>query len=263
MEAIEKFRQNLKENILCLGASITLTDPLVTEALSDSVDFIWVDLEHSIMSPEALAGHLLAARSKKIPALVRVVGSGTPFIKPVLDLGADGIIVPQVRNADEVRQIVEDCRYAPLGRRGYGPRVPSNYGRDGGKDYVERSNKNLFVAVMIENLEAFKAIDEILSVPGLDSIVIGPMDLSEAFGVLGELENISVISAIHTIISKTRNAGLSIGIGLGTDIGYACTMIKAGIQWIQLGCDFNYMINYLDSITSSIRNIINENNINK
>src|SRR5437764_3084793 len=134
MTPIVHFRERLRAGDVCIGASITLADPHVTAALADSVDFFWIDLEHSTMSPEALNGHLLAARSKNKPALVRVTGSGTPFIKPVLDAGADGIIVPQVRTAAEVYRIVRDCRYPPIGHRGYGPRVTSNYGRDGGPD---------------------------------------------------------------------------------------------------------------------------------
>src|SRR5262245_20319529 len=154
-EAIMRFRERLRAGETCMGASITLADPLVTEALGDSVDFFWIDLEHSPMSPEIVQGHLLAARSKNKPSLVRVTGSATPFIKPVLDAGADGIIVPQVRSAEEVRAVVADCRYPPVGRRGYGPRVPSNYGRDGGSAYIERANKSIFVVAQIETAEAF------------------------------------------------------------------------------------------------------------
>ena len=108
---IVAFRSKIAAGAICIGASITLIDPRVTDALGDSVDFFWIDMEHSLMSPEAVHGHLLAAKTRGVPALVRVTGSATPFIKPVLDAGADGIIVPQVRSAEEVQQIVADCRY--------------------------------------------------------------------------------------------------------------------------------------------------------
>lgn len=253
MIPILHFRERLQAGEVCIGASITLTDPHVTAALADSVDFFWIDLEHTMMSPEALNGHLLAARSKNVPALVRVTGSGTPFIKPVLDAGADGIIVPQVRTVEEVRQIVRDCRYPPLGQRGYGPRVTANYGRDGGADYITRANCAVFVSVQIETAEALAALDEILAVPGLDSLVLGPWDLSGALGRLGEVEHPTVVAAIETVIAKTRAAGLFVGSGMGTDAAYAATMARRGVQWLQVGGDFGYLVMAMDQITASIR----------
>ena len=253
MEAIARFRQNLRDDRLCLGASVTLSDPLVSDALGGSVDFIWIDLEHCAMSPEALAGHLLAARARHVPSLVRVSGSDAAFIKPVLDAGADGIIFPQVRSVEEVKQVVTDCRYPPVGQRGYHPRVPSNYGRDGGGDYVERANKNLFVAVMIETAEALEALDAIVAVPGLDSLVIGPQDLSGALGMLGDLEHPQVVAAMETIIAKARAAGLAVGAGMGTDTDVVYGMAQRGVQWLQVGCDYGYLTEFMDHFTSSIR----------
>lgn len=253
MTPIMRFRERMRSGEVCIGASISLTDPHVTAALADSVDFFWIDLEHSLMSPEAMSGHLLAARGKNAPALVRVTGSSTPFIKPVLDAGADGIIVPQVRTAAEVHRIVRDCRYPPVGHRGYGPRVPSNYGRDGDADYIARANREVFVAVQIENAEALAELDEILAVPGLDSLVLGPWDLSGALGMLGEVEHPTVVAAIETVIAKTRAAGLFVGSGMGTDAAYAATMAKRGVQWLQVGSDFGYMIMAMEQISASIR----------
>lgn len=250
---IKQFRNKLAAGDICIGASISYTDPRVTDALADSVDFLWIDLEHTFMSPEALSGHLLAARGRNKAALVRVTGSTTPFIKPVLDMGADGIIVPQVRTVEEVRQIVRDCRYPPQGTRGYGPRVPSNYGRDGGDEYVARTNQELFVAVQIETAEALAAVDEILTIAGLDSLVLGPWDLSGALGRLGDVEHPTVVAALETVIAKTRAAGLFVGSGMGTDAAYAAKMARRGVQWLQVGCDYGYLIQAMDEITTSIR----------
>ncbi|MCL4863600.1 MAG: hypothetical protein KJZ93_29615 [Caldilineaceae bacterium] len=250
---IAAFRAKMAAGAICIGASITLIDPRVTDALGDSVDFFWIDMEHSLMSPEAVHGHLLAAKARGVPALVRVTGSSTPFIKPVLDAGADGIIVPQVRSAAEVQQIVDDCRYPPLGRRGYGPRVPGNYGRDGGSAYIERANREVFVAVQIENREAFHALDAILAIPGLDSIVLGPFDLSADMGLLGQLDAPAVAAAIDTIIAKSRAAGRFVGSGMAPDAKLALQMAQRGVQWLQVGDDYGYMLLAMDQITAAIR----------
>jgi len=253
LEAIAKFRAKLDAGRVCLGAGITLGDPLVTDALGDSVDFFWVDNEHCLMSAESLNGHLLAARAHGVPAIVRLPGSSVEAIKPVLDSGAEGIIVPQVRSAQEVRDVVGNCRYPPLGRRGYGPRIPSNYGRDGGAEYIARANRDLFVSVQVENAEAFGALDEIVSVPGLDSVVLGPWDLAASLGHPNEPEHPEVAAALKTIIEKARGAGLYVGSGMGADPDYACLMAKRGVQWLQLGGDYDYIISQVGQITAQVR----------
>jgi len=251
--AIARFRQHLKAGQVLLGAAVTFADPAVTAAMAEEFDFLWVDQEHAALSPEALSAHLWAARAKDVPVLVRVAASGAPFIKPVLDAGADGIVVPQVRSAEEVRGVVADCRYPPSGRRGFGPRVPSNFGRDSGPAFVERANREVFVVAMIETAEAIAALDEILAIPGLDSLMLGPWDLSGALGVLGEVEHPHVVHAVETVIAKARAAGLSVGSGMGASVDYACTMARRGVQWIQMGGDYEYMIQFAAQMTASVK----------
>src|SRR5581483_11399947 len=99
-KAGQTFRQKLEMGRRCLGPGIALSDPAVTEALGAIADFVWIDLEHSTIGPESLLAHLIAARAAGTASLVRVAGSDVTLIKPVLDAGADGIIVPQVRSAE-------------------------------------------------------------------------------------------------------------------------------------------------------------------
>jgi 2-keto-3-deoxy-L-rhamnonate aldolase RhmA len=236
-EAINQFKDNLRSGRVCFGPSVSFSDPLVTEALASSSDFIWVELEHSAMSPEAWEGHLLACRARGLPAIVRLPGGGTALVKPVLDAGADGIIVPQVRTVEEVRQLVDDCRYPPVGHRGFGPRVPSDYFRHGDAKHVARANESIFVAVMIETIEAYEKIDELVVVPGLDSIVIGPADLSWALGAQGEMEDPRVVKAMEKIIASAKKSGCAVGCGMGPDANFAYRMAKRGAQWLQVGTD--------------------------
>jgi 4-hydroxy-2-oxoheptanedioate aldolase len=252
LDAIVPFREKLKAGKPCFGVSITLTDPLVTDALAELVDYLWLDLEHSLMSPEAVAGHLLASRSRNVPTLVRVPAGQTPFIKPVLDAGAHGIIVPQIKTVAEVRQAVADCHYPPLGQRGFGPRVPSNYSRMSNQEYIAYANERVFTSVQIETKEALAAIDEIVAVPGLDSVVIGPMDLSGSLGFLGQMNHPQLETAIDTIIAKARAAGLSIGIGMGGDPDFAAKMIRRGVQWLQVGSDYSYMIQGIVTVRTAL-----------
>lgn len=248
------FRAKLKAGQLCLGPGIGLSDPAVTEALCDSVDFFWLDLEHTPMGLEALQAHLIAARAGGAPALVRVPSGEVGWVKRVLDTGAEGIILPQARTVAEVQDFVAACRYPPQGRRGFGPRRQSNYGRLGGPAYLQGVNEQLFVAVQIETAEALAALDEIIRVPGIDSLVVGPADLAGALvGAAGAVSHPRVHEAIGTICRKARAAGLSVGIGMGPDEDFALQAARLGVQWIQCGGDLSYMIRGTDQSYQKIR----------
>lgn len=251
---IRTFRHRLKAGHTLVGAGVTFSDPLVSEALADGVDFLWIDLEHSAMSPEVLNGHLLAARGRGTPAIVRVAGGGAAFLKPVLDAGATGIIVPQVRSADEVRAVVADCRYPPQGRRGFGPRVPTNYGGYASTPaYVREANRAVFVSVMIETREALEEIEEIVAIPGLDSVVIGPTDLSGGIARLGDVRAPAVTAAVKRIVGAARKAGKPVGAGMGTDPEFARHLARLGVQWLQVGGDYRCLIERMGQLHENIR----------
>ena len=256
MTPIAAFRASLAAGTQLVGCTVGFSDPLVSDALAASVDFLWIDLEHSAMSPEALSGHLLAARAGGKPALVRVPYAGTAFTKPVLDAGADGIIVPQVRTVEEVRRVVADCRYPPAGTRGFGPRVPSRYGRVPDADVVRAANRDLFVAVMIETREAFESVETIVRVPGLDSVVIGPWDLSGAIGTLGDVTSPRLMEAAQRIASAARSAGIFVGAGMGQLPEYARAMARLGAQWLQVGGDAGYLASAVERTMTEVRSLL-------
>ena len=225
----------------------------MTDAIAGTFDFLWIDDEHAPISPETLRGHLLAARAHGTAALVRVPYLHTAFIKNALDTGAPGIVVPQIRGVEDVKQMVADCRYPPLGSRGYGPTVPSNYGRDGGPDYIERANASIFVSPQIETASAVDEIEAIVAVAGVDSVVIGPYDLAASLGHVGDVEHPAVVQAIEHVISSAKKAGLFVGSGMPDDAEYYRIMAARGVQWLQVGGDCRYMVRYAESLVSEVR----------
>ena len=202
------------------------------------------------MGLESLQGHLIAARAVGVPALVRVPGAETWFIKRVIDTGAAGLIVPQVRSAEEVRRVVQACRYQPQGDRGYGPRRASNYGHDTG--YFECSNQDLFVSVQIEHIEAVRALEDIVAVPGLDSVVLGPFDLSVSMGLAGQVAHPEVLAAIGRVIAAAKARGLYVGMGGPALEDYALRAAAMGVQWLQSGGDLDYLVQFFGQFTSRI-----------
>jgi 2-dehydro-3-deoxyglucarate aldolase/4-hydroxy-2-oxoheptanedioate aldolase len=253
-EAVRQFRGKLDAGRRCLGPGITLSDPAVTEALGQFADFVWIDLEHSPIGPEALSAHVIAARAAGAAALVRVAGSDEILIKPALDIGAEGIIIPQVRSAAEVRRAVSVCRYPPRGHRGYGPRRMSSYGRLGAAEYVRTADASLFVSVQIESALALAELGEILATPGLDGIVVGPYDLSFAMGKPGELTDPEIRAAIVRVVREARSAGRYVGMGMGPDDEpLADWAFSIGVQWVQCGGDCGYMVQFADRLYERIR----------
>jgi 2-dehydro-3-deoxyglucarate aldolase/4-hydroxy-2-oxoheptanedioate aldolase len=251
---IHKFRDKLKAGRLCLGPGVSFTDPAVTEALCESVDFVWLDLEHSPISLESLQAHLIAARAGGAPALVRVPSSEIAWVKRVLDIGAEGVILPQAHSVAEVEAFVAACRYPPVGRRGFGPRRSANYGRLSGTTYLDHANDHVYVAVQIETVETLQALDAILQIRGIDSLVIGPSDLAGALlGKPGQVTQPQVLEQIAAISAKARKAGVAVGIGMGPDADFAVRVAELGVQWIQCGGDCSFMLRAADAMYDSIR----------
>jgi 2-keto-3-deoxy-L-rhamnonate aldolase RhmA len=252
MSAISKFRDDLKAGKIMLGPSVYFSDPRVTDALAQSSDFIWFETEHALVGAEGLIGHLLAARAHDLPFLLRIPSGSTSLIKPALDTGVPGLIIPQVRTVAEVRAVVDDCRYAPHGRRGLGPVFASGYGRLPVTTVVDRNAADVFVAIQIENVEALDVVEQIAEVEGIDALVVGPADLSDSLGLRGQFDHPTVTSAIDRIVSAARLHGLSVGAGVG-EVADAIALVRRGVQWVQLSGADALMWRHFEQLTRSVR----------
>ncbi|MXZ24782.1 MAG: 4-hydroxy-3-methylbut-2-en-1-yl diphosphate synthase [Caldilineaceae bacterium SB0665_bin_21] len=252
-EGVAAFRARLDRDELQIGASITLNDPAVTDALGPSVDFFWIDLEHSPMSIETLAGHIRAARLHEAASLVRVPVADIAWIKRVLDAGAEGIIVPQVQDAVEAQAVADAAKYPPWGRRGFGPRVPSAYGRNANAALAQRANDMVFAAVQIERQTALAEIEDIAAIAGLDAIALGPWDLAADLGHVDDVRHPEVETAIQRVIDVARRVGKPVGSGMGDDPALALDYARRGVQWIQVGNDVDYLIRRMDQVYEAVK----------
>jgi 2-keto-3-deoxy-L-rhamnonate aldolase RhmA len=191
-------------------------------------------MEHSAISLESVQ-NALQIMGDKILKIVRVPGNDEIWIKRVLDTGCDGILVPMVNSAAEALKVVQYSKYPLEGRRSVGLSRAHSFG-PGFSDYVQNANRDLVIMIQIEHRDAVKNIDEILNVRGIDSVFIGPYDLSASMGLTGQISHPDVKSAIKLIKDKCRQAGLPYGIfgmtpeGLITEVKDGCTFLLCGVD---------------------------------
>ncbi len=253
MENAPFFREKLASGKTALGTCITFTDATITEALSSVLDFVWIDMEHNAMSLERVQGHIMATKGSETTPLVRIPVNDPALVKPVLDIGAAGVIVPLVKTADDVRLAVSACRYPPEGIRGFGPRRPTAYGTRGGADYFRQANQSIITIVQIEQVEALNNLAEILAVPGLTSVVVGPNDLAASLGYLGQPRHPEVLRAIDTVIAKSRAAKVPMGIAVGDDPEVLVQWADKGVHWLSIAADFVLLVRAASQLTARVR----------
>jgi len=247
------FPEKLKKGELSLGTVISFLDPAVTELLAEDLDFVWIDMEHSPQNLATLQGHLMATKGTNATPLVRVPWNDHVLIKPVLDCGAAGVIVPMVRTADDAREAVAACLYPPKGVRGFGPRRPSKYGRVGGSSFCQEANDEMICILQIEHIDAIRDIEKIIAVPGVTSLVLGPNDLSGSMGLMGQPSHPEVVKAIDLLIEKAGRAGMPVGMGIGPDPKMIREWAGKGIRWIAAGSDSALLLDALKQVVSTVQ----------
>ncbi|MEZ5078275.1 MAG: aldolase/citrate lyase family protein [Solirubrobacterales bacterium] len=200
-------------------------------------DFSIVDLEHGAIDVETAENMLRAAHTRGAVPFVRVLANRPELIGQALNLGAAGIIVPHVDSPEEAREMVHSARYAPRGARGLCPFVRSaDYSAAKGPDYYEEASQDVITGVLLEGREAYEAIDEFFAIEGLDLIKIAPYDLSQSFGVPGDIYHPTVIAAVEDICSRVEGTGKIVGT-FAEEPERAAVWVAAGAQLISTDVD--------------------------
>jgi 2-keto-3-deoxy-L-rhamnonate aldolase RhmA len=253
VENAQYFRSKLASGKTVVGTCITFVDPTVTEALTRVLDFVWIDMEHNPLTLERVQGHIMATKGTETTPLVRVPANDPVLIKPVLDIGAAGVIVPLVKTADDVRLAVSACKYPPEGVRGFGPRRPSGFGARGGPDFCKAANQTIITIVQIEQAEALRNLAEILAVPGLTSIVVGPNDLAASLGYTGQPRHPEVLRAIESVIAQARTANVPMGIAVGDDPDLLVEWVDKGVNWLAVAADYGLLVRVASQLAGRVR----------
>ena len=224
-----------------IGTLLSMSAPQVAELIAMAgFDWVFIDMEHSAMSLESVQ-NAIQIMEGKILTIVRVPGNDEVWIKKILDTGCDGILVPMVNSADEAKKVVQASKYPPEGRRSVGLARAHKYGASF-KEYVDNANKDILVMIQCEHKDAVKNFDDILKVKGIDSVFIGPYDLSASMGLTGQISHPDVQASINLVKEKCRRAGMPYGIySSGTDD--MILEIKTGCTFLLTGVDSNMLLN--------------------
>ncbi len=241
---MNKLREKLARGETALGTHIMLNSNATTEIIARlGYDYLWIDTEHASTSLEQVEGHLLAARSQGVAAIVRVPANDPIRLKPILEMGPDGILAPMVNSYEEAKRFAESCLYPPKGFRGFGPRHANLYGMIPLDEYLKNVEYDTMRMIQIEHIDAVRDLDRILTVEGIDAYIIGPMDLSGSVGKLGQLDDPEVCGLFDDIISRVHAAGKPIGVSYGFIGPDEIRKWKnRGVDMISLACETDFII---------------------
>ena len=248
-----KVKSMLKAGEPVIGGWVTVGHPSVAEIVAATgFDWVTVDMESGALTCSEVQMLFQAMAPFDVVPLVRVLKNDPDVIGQVLDMGARGIIVPLVNTKEEAKAAVAAAKYPPEGTRGISVSRAHAYGRCF-REYVDAANEDVLVVIQIEHIEAVNNIDDILSVPGIDAIFIGPGDLSGSMGLLGQPRHPEVQKVFNKILEGARRYGIPTG--LHTLSGEeAKEKIEAGFRFIALSSDSELLCVACDDSLKIARN---------
>src|SRR4030095_1618353 len=230
------FRTRLKSGERLIAPLVTLNSPPVVELLAEvGFDWMFIDAEHSSLDTAQMQALMQAAGAT--PRVVRLCASDEMHVKRALDIGAAGIIAPQVNSVEHAQRIVQAAKYAPMGQRGLGIARAPRYGLRV-REYLQNANDDTAVIVQAEHRDAIAVIRDIVRVNGGDGVLIGRYDLAASLGGPGAVGHPDVRDAIARAHDACREVNVPIGIfGLTSDavtpyIERGFTMIVAGVETV-------------------------------
>ena len=254
LNAVERFRRRMDDGHVCLGMSVTLPDPIVSEvAVEAGYDFIWIENEHSYQTTKDVLAHILTVRGTGVAPMVRVPVNDPAVIKPYVDMAPAAIVVPLIRSAEEAAAAVAACRYPPAGVRGFGPIRNMGHGRLEFDEYLEQAARQVMVIVQVEHVDAVEDLDALLDTPGLDGICLGRNDLSGSVGKLGRYDDPQVRGMIDTLLDKCAGRDIYLGASLGPDWESVKEWASRGMRWFGVGDDIDYVVGGARSTMAGFR----------
>ena len=248
-----------KENKPVVNGWLSIPNSFTAEAFGKmGWDSITIDMQHGQSDYSTSIPMLQALSASPSTPMVRVPWYEPGIIMRMLDLGVLGIIAPMINTKEDCEKFVSYCYYPPIGQRSFGPmRAQLVHG----PDYFSNANENVLSFAMIETQQAVDNLDEILSVPNLTGVYIGPADMSSSYGLKPkfDVKEDPVYSNIKLIAKKANEYGKIAGIHNGTT-QYAKEMIDIGFKLVTISSDFRSMSTHAQSVIDDMKEKTKDSN---
>jgi 2-keto-3-deoxy-L-rhamnonate aldolase RhmA len=209
------------------------------------LDWVVVDAEHGPLDWGDIAGHVRAAVRSPTVVLVRLAEANTGLVKRALDIGADGVVLPGIESAEELRAAVAMAHYPPSGLRGLGAERATGWGR-GMAAHVAEADEHVLVVPILESVAAAREVEAICQVPGVELLQVGPADFSASAGHAGQWEGPGVAEAILGMKDTIRRHGKHAGV-VATGDDDLLRRRDQGFRFLGLGFDTGFLIRGLES----------------
>ncbi|HEV2528113.1 MAG TPA: aldolase/citrate lyase family protein [Thermomicrobiales bacterium] len=227
----------LKETILnggtAIGCFTTMPTPEIVELLAiGGMDFVLFDAEHSQLNPALCYPLQLAAEKHGLPTLARVGENDRQTHIKYLELGIGGVLVPQTNTLEDARKAVEGMRYGPRGTRGYAPSRLIDWAQRGTQpDLMQEASEYVFTMVQFEHIDAMADLEQVLALPELDLLFVGPNDLAQSMGYPGQPNHPEVQDVIEQVIRIAQDAGMPLGT-VSPDAAATNRQLERGFQLV-------------------------------
>ncbi|MBV9656311.1 MAG: 2,4-dihydroxyhept-2-ene-1,7-dioic acid aldolase [Acetobacteraceae bacterium] len=236
-----RLKQRLQSGKACVNGWLAIPSGFAAEVMAQcGWDGICVDLQHGVQDYLSMVGCLQAMQAHPVTPVVRVPSNEPGIVGKVLDAGAMGVICPMINTRAQAEAFVASCRYPPAGQRSNGPIRAALYGQ--ASSYQRTANDEVLTMPMIETQEAVDNLDDILGVPGIDAVYVGPSDLSLSRGGAPVLDNDDpeTLAIYDRIIEACNRRGIVPAIHTGHP-DHASRMLQRGFRLVSVSNDIGLM----------------------
>jgi 4-hydroxy-2-oxoheptanedioate aldolase len=237
--------KNLKQRLLngetLNGCWLNLGSAVTAEIVGLSgFDWVLIDLEHGAGSEGSTLSQIQAIEHTSTGVIVRAESTEPQRIHRVLDMGAEGVMCPKVRNAEEALKVVKGLHYPPFGNRGVAKMVRATQFGLNFNDYYAKSREQILGIVQIETTEVLNHLDEVAAIDGVDVLFIGPADLSMELGIFGQFDHPTFVDALNKIVAAAKKANKAVGILFFNPDDYQ-RYHDLGIRFLACGADATFV----------------------
>jgi len=255
---INRVKRNLRQGGVAVGTMVaTVRSPQIVAMLAAcGWDFYIIDAEHNQFGWETITDFMTVSRYEEIIPLVRIADPIYPLLARSLDLGAQGLICPRVETREQVEQIIQCTKYYPLGERGAAVSTVHSAFRDiNPSAYLDWANEETLIVIQPETKKSIDNIESLVSVKGVDAVMIGPYDLSKTLGIAGQTKHPLMVECFERVIAACNKHGVAPGVHL-MDVAHAKEWIAKGMRFVGVKSDARYLMESMNVATQELKAFI-------